>query len=358
MKILLVLKHIFIPHDDNDFKPHFFRELSVSVFLFASVFLLGSSFGSSFFIHKTVMGAEIAASVLIDLANEDRIAYNQKPLMRNAKLDQAAELKGEDMASKQYFSHDSPEGVTPWYWFREVGYNFLYAGENLAINFTDSSEVEDAWLGSPTHRANIMNAQFREIGIATVKGYYNNYPTIYVVQMFGTPARAESSSKISENEFVKKQPIKLVINTTPTPSTSIQVVSTSTDISVVGDIKGESIKSNETTEVIKSTESTSTKLQKIVSNSDLIIVKNATAIENQSMVVDQKPTYSTWYQKILFMGSHYVDIIYKIMLIIVAFALVTMILVEIRKQHFVHILYGVSLLALLMVFIYINQSFF
>jgi hypothetical protein len=346
MKIIVVLKHIFIPHDNNDYKPHFFRELGVSIFLFTSVFLLGSSFGSSFLIHKTVMGAEIAASVLIDLTNESRLAYNQQPLVRNIKLDNAAELKGKDMADKQYFSHDSPEGVTPWYWFRQAGYNFLYAGENLAINFTDSSEVEEAWLGSPTHRANIMNAQFREIGIATVQGFYNNYPTIYVVQMFGTPARAQNYSNIDESELIKEQPKKLVINKVSTSSESVQIVSTSTDTLVIGDVKGESI------------ESTSSKIQKIVSNNDLIVVKNVSAIENQNEEIKQPPTYSTWYQKVLFMGSRYVDTIYKIMLILVAFALVTMILVEIRKQHFVHILYGVSLLFLLMVFIYINQSFF
>ncbi len=346
MKILVALKHIFIPHDKNDYKPHFFRELGVSIFLFTSVFLLGSSFGSSFLIHKTVMGAEIAASVLIDLTNENRIAYNYQPLIRNEKLDVAAELKGKDMADKQYFSHDSPEGITPWYWFRQAGYNFLYAGENLAINFTDSSEVEEAWLGSPTHRANIMNAQFHEIGIATVQGFYNNYPTIYVVQMFGTPARAQNNSTINENELIKEQSKKLVINNTSTTSKSTQVVSTSTETSIIGDVKGES------------TEATSSTLQKIVSDNDLIIVKNVSAIENQNEEIKQAPAYSTWYQKILFMGSHYVDIIYKLMLILVAFALVTMILVEIRKQHFVHILYGVSLLFLLMVFIYINQSFF
>ncbi len=347
MKILVVLKHIFIPHDKNDYKPHFFRELGVSIFLFTSVFLLGSSFGSSFLIHKTVMGAEIASAVLIDLTNENRVAYNQQPLVRSTKLDIAAELKGNDMANKQYFSHDSPEGVTPWYWFRQAGYNFLYAGENLAINFTDASEVEEAWLGSPTHRANIMNAQFREIGIATVQGVYNNYPTIYIVQMFGTPAYAQNSSTLlHDEELIKKQPKKLVISTIATSSSeSIQVVSTSTDTSVVGDVKGES------------TEASST-LQKIISNGDLIIVKNTTAIENQNKEVPRTPTYSTWYQKMLFMGSHYVDTIYKIMLILVAFALVTMILVEIRKQHFVHIFYGVSLLFFLMIFIYINQSFF
>ncbi|MCF7843905.1 CAP domain-containing protein [Candidatus Gracilibacteria bacterium] len=345
MKILVVLKHIFIPHSENDFKPHFFRELGVSVVLFTSVFLLGSSFGSSFLIHKTVLGAEIATDVLIDLTNESRLAYNYKPLVRNTVLDQAAELKGKDMASKQYFSHNSPDGVTPWYWLRQVGYNFLYAGENLAINFTDATEVEEAWLGSPTHRANIMNAQFHEIGIATVQGFYNSYPTIYIVQMFGTPASAKSKSI----ELEKLQDVKTATDAKNTSVDNSELPIVGATTSLVGDVKGESV---------EATSSVVSNLEEIVSSGSLIIVKNNDAIEEPRVTVESIPVYSTWYEKILFKFSYYLDYIYKALLIIIAFALVTMVLVEIRKQHYIHILYGVSLLLLLTIFIYINQSFF
>jgi hypothetical protein len=358
MKVIITtLKHIFIPHEHNEYKPHFFREVMVSMLLFVSIFLLGSSVGSSLFLHRTVLGASIASSVLIDLTNESRLAYNEPTLVRSTKLDQAAQLKGEDMARNGYFSHNSPEGITPWYWFRKVGYSFLYAGENLAINFTESSEVEKAWLDSPTHRANIMNVDFREIGMATVKGMYNNYPTIYIVQMFGTPTYAKAISDTATTTQVTK-PVTITVAST----TSKKITSP-----IVGSVKGESTTGASSTLAIANTVGTSTAtttattspLQPLVTTPEIAIVKN---IESSDVVAKtQTPeviTYSTWYEKILFSGSRYVDIIYKILLIIVAFALVTMILVEVRKQHLIHILYGVFLLVLLVSCIFINQSFF
>ncbi len=365
MKVVVILKQIFIPHDENDFKPHLFREVGVSLLLFVSVFLLGSSAGSSFFMHKTVLGAEIAASVLIDLTNESRLAYNQSPLLRNEKLDQAAELKGQDMASKEYFSHNSPEGVTPWHWFKEAGYNFLYAGENLAINFTDSTDVEKAWLESPTHRANIMNVEFREIGMATVKGVYKNYPTIYIVQMFGTPAYGQT---VLTTEDVVAPQKKIVIEkkatsttdiattTQTTQTTPVQKVAT-TSTNLAGNVKG--IETG-TVSVASSSASTTpvSNLEKIVSTQEMAVVKNVTATSLQSQPNSKLTWYSTWYEKVLFRFPHFIDYIYKGLLLVVAFSLVTMVLVEIRKQHYIHILYGISLLLLLTAFIYINQSFF
>ena len=354
MKIFIILKHIFIPHDENDFKPHIFREVGVSVLLFASIFLLGSSAGTSFFIHKTVLGAEIASSVLIDLTNESRLEYNQSPLLRNQKLDQAAELKGKDMSSKEYFSHNSPEGVTPWYWFRKVGYNFLYAGENLAINFTDSSDVEKAWLNSPTHKANIVKAEFREIGMATVKGYYNGYPTIYIVQMFGTPAYGGTID--NKDMVVQKK------SSTENKATSSIAVSSSTEKVVLGNVKGVSIKNNinvsSSTIVTTASSSASSTLEKLVSTQEMAIVKNNSVNKLKTNNIFPVITYSTWYEKLLFKFSYYLDFVYKGLLVIIALSLVTMILVEIRKQHYIHIMYGIFLLLLLTFFIYINQSFF
>ncbi|MCX6757080.1 MAG: hypothetical protein NTW35_02965 [Candidatus Nomurabacteria bacterium] len=142
MKVHHIAKHLFIPHEGNEYRPHFFRELSIGIILIISIFLLGISFGSSFFIHKTILGSSVASSVLVDLTNNSRIAYNEVPLTLNTKLQHAALLKGEDMSKVGYFSHESPTGVTPWHWFKEAGYTFLYAGENLAINFTESNDVE------------------------------------------------------------------------------------------------------------------------------------------------------------------------------------------------------------------------
>jgi uncharacterized protein YkwD len=140
---------------------------------------------SSQWLVSTVLPATV-----VDLTNKERSGLQQVPLQRNATLDAAAKLKAAHMAREEYFSHFSPEGISPWHWFDEAGYVYAHAGENLAIHFTDSSEVVEAWMDSPTHRENIVNGQYTEIGVGTAKGSYEGYDTVYVVQLFGTPAVA------------------------------------------------------------------------------------------------------------------------------------------------------------------------
>lgn len=132
----------------------------------------------------------ILPGVLVSLANNDRLQNNTAALKINPLLEEAAALKAQDMAAKGYFDHTSPEGVTPWFWLEKVGYRFSGAGENLAINFSDSAQIENAWMNSPTHRANVLDKRFSEIGIATAKGMYQGRETVFVVQFFGWPKTA------------------------------------------------------------------------------------------------------------------------------------------------------------------------
>ncbi len=134
-----------------------------------------------------LVGAVLPA-VVVDLTNSERVQNQNVPLVRSATLDAAAKLKAEHMAKNEYFAHFSPDGVSPWHWFDEVGYTYAHAGENLAIHFTDSAEVVEAWMDSPAHRENIVNGLYTEIGVGTYKGKYEGYDTVYVVQLFGTPA--------------------------------------------------------------------------------------------------------------------------------------------------------------------------
>ncbi len=130
----------------------------------------------------------VLPAVVIDLTNEQRVNNSAQVLTRNSALDAAARLKAEHMAKNEYFSHFSPSGVSPWYWSDEAGYVYAHAGENLAIHFTDSSEVVEAWMNSPLHRENIVSGLYSEIGVGTAKGTYEGYDTVYVVQLFGAPA--------------------------------------------------------------------------------------------------------------------------------------------------------------------------
>lgn len=133
----------------------------------------------------------VLPAVVVDLTNGERASLAATPLIRNERLDQAARLKAEHMADNEYFAHFAPDGTTPWSFFRESGYTYAHAGENLAIHFTDSTEVVEAWMESPAHRKNIVDTKYTEIGVGTAKGTFDGYDTVYVVQLFGAPA-AES----------------------------------------------------------------------------------------------------------------------------------------------------------------------
>lgn len=183
------LRNHFIPHEGNNYKPHFIceRNLVGVALLVIAIFSLAFSIKSLVTKNPNLLSAVITG-VLIDITNSNRLSEKLKPLVFSSILTSAAQLKANDMAEKSYFAHTSPEGRSPWYWFAKGGYSFVYAGENLAVNFVDSEDVVHAWMNSKGHRANILNDKFSEIGIALAPGVYNGRETIYVVQLFGKPA--------------------------------------------------------------------------------------------------------------------------------------------------------------------------
>jgi uncharacterized protein YkwD len=130
----------------------------------------------------------VLPAVVVDLTNDQRTDLAATPLRRSVALDAAATQKAQHMVANEYFAHFAPDGTSPWHFFDEAGYVYAHAGENLAIHFSDSSEVVDAWMNSPAHRENIANRTFTEIGVGTAKGTFDGYDTVFVVQLFGTPA--------------------------------------------------------------------------------------------------------------------------------------------------------------------------
>lgn len=181
------MKNYLIPNKDNKYDPHIFQtKKMLSIFLVTLVIALATSIGN-LVLTTTGLLASIQSAFLVDLANKDRLEENISTLAINPLLVEAAQKKANDMAEKSYFAHTSPDGTTPWYWFREAGYDYTYAGENLAVNFTESIDVHEAWLASPTHRKNILDQRFTEVGIATAEGFYKGRKATFVVQMFGKP---------------------------------------------------------------------------------------------------------------------------------------------------------------------------
>lgn len=156
--------------------------------------------------------AAVISAVLVDLANDDRALANVPELVVNPKLIEAAQLKANDMAEKGYFAHQTPDGYDSWHWFEMVGYDYSHAGENLAVDFSESSDVESAWMKSPTHRDNILNNKYTEIGIATAKGMYKGRETTFAVQMFGRPSGTEVAKASGEVAVVDRAEITKTIS--------------------------------------------------------------------------------------------------------------------------------------------------
>ena len=206
------LKKYFIPHEGNDFQPHFLRHQTITLLLFAVIVIeLGFLVQVFIVFDKTKFLASVLPGVLTTLTNDARAENDLPTLSQNPLLAEAARLKAEDMAREGYFAHTSPDGVTPWSWLAQVGYRYAAAGENLAVNFFDSEDVAEAWMNSPSHRANIVRSDFTEIGVGIAKGTYQGRNTIFVAQFFGKPLTAFAAPAEAEPALPTPTP-------TPTPS--------------------------------------------------------------------------------------------------------------------------------------------
>jgi len=187
----------FIPHHRNNYHPHILGHKVLG--LFSVLLIVVKIFTLSLLSLGPILPAfssAITSENIISLTNESRKTFSLPVLGESNVLDKAAQAKADDMLAKGYFAHTSPDGRVPWDFIQAAGYNYLSAGENLAVNFVEAENVETAWMNSPTHKANILNKNFEEIGIGISQGQYQGHNAIFVVQMFGTPA--EQQVKITE----------------------------------------------------------------------------------------------------------------------------------------------------------------
>ena len=184
------LKDFFIPGESNNFRARLLHLPFLAAFLFFFLFFK-TALSLYLLTNPAVLGysSQITSAQIIELTNAQREKYGLPALTVNPLLEKAARLKAEDMFAGDYWSHRSPTGKTPWDFLKEVGYNYVYAGENLARDFADASGVVAAWMASPTHKENIVSKNYQEIGVAVVDGELGGLKTTLVVQMFGTPTK-------------------------------------------------------------------------------------------------------------------------------------------------------------------------
>jgi hypothetical protein len=206
-KILKKGKAGFIPSPENNFRPSFFRSRFLFIALFFIILLRLLIIPFILYLPTSNFFAEVTKTALFNSVNEERKDQGLAILETNFLLDEAAYAKAQDMLEEDYFSHTSPEGLTPWHWFRYRGYDYQYAGENLAIGFLNSCEVVKAWMNSETHRQNILNPNYEDMGLAVLRGEFQGKETTLVVQLFGARTLVEktgvgetSSSLVEEEE--------------------------------------------------------------------------------------------------------------------------------------------------------------
>ncbi|HLR35043.1 MAG TPA: CAP domain-containing protein [Tissierellales bacterium] len=117
---------------------------------------------------------------VVRLVNEERKKAGLAPLTHSDELSRVARFKSQDMADKNYFSHNSPTYGDPFTMMKNFGINYRTAGENIAKGYPNAQSVVKGWMNSPGHRANILNPKFGTIGV----GYVVKNGTTYWTQMF------------------------------------------------------------------------------------------------------------------------------------------------------------------------------
>ncbi|GAB4027726.1 MAG: hypothetical protein Fur0011_6440 [Candidatus Microgenomates bacterium] len=200
MSLSAKIKHYFTPHHTNNFRAKLLH--NSGIFFFIGVLLAGNLLVrllDATPYHILGFTSSITINEVVTATNSERIRAGLPTLSYSEKLADAARRKAANMLEEDYWAHNSPSGKTPWVWFKSAGYSYLYAGENLAKDFGSTDRMVAAWMASPTHRDNIVNAKYTEIGVAVVPGTLQGKDTMLVVQLFGTPSTGSVTPASSDN---------------------------------------------------------------------------------------------------------------------------------------------------------------
>lgn len=195
------LSYYFIPQEQNNYRAQILK--SGFLMLLVGFYIINQSvikfIGA---VKPGVLGysSEITAQKVLNSTNVERQNNGLPPLKYSAVLSESATKKANDMFTNNYWAHTSPSGTSPWDFFKAVDYRYSIAGENLARDFYDTESLMNGWMNSPTHKANIINSKYQEIGIGVVNGTLGGIKTTLVVQHFGTPISGSNTSKPKETK--------------------------------------------------------------------------------------------------------------------------------------------------------------
>lgn len=172
------------------------------------VVVLSVAFSAIWSEKSNVLGSQsdLSTSSLLSSTNMARDSNHEQALTENQQLDAAAQAKANDMVTRNYWSHEAPDGKTPWDFIIASGYTYQKAGENLAYGFSSSDSAIKAWLNSPEHRANLLGTEYTQVGfgVASSPNYQGSGPETVVVAMYGAPI----SSTVGVAAAVPPQQVK------------------------------------------------------------------------------------------------------------------------------------------------------
>ena len=198
------LKDFFIPHEGNNHKPKSLHPKSLATYVFFALCIKIIATAVLFFVYPDPASmARIVANEMIQFANDAREENNLPALAVNDVLVNSATQKGNDMLLREYFAHDTPDGKKPWNFINKKEYDYVFAGENLAMDFVSGEMIHEAFMKSPSHRRNILDPDYREIGVAVVSGKMFGNDTDILVMFFGTQRQEllafENAKKITSS---------------------------------------------------------------------------------------------------------------------------------------------------------------
>jgi hypothetical protein len=353
-------KKWFVPHPENDHRAHILRSRSIAVVCTIAVaaeliFLNGFSLPA---FRSSLLG-DIVVGALADGTNAARVSNNLPTLQVSPLLTEAAQEKANDMAKNNYFAHTSPAGLTPWYWFGNVGYDFTYAGENLAVDFSDSQDVTTAWLNSPEHRANIMSANFTQVGIAIATGTFEGHPAVYVAEEFGTPSPLMIAAPTLAAVAAKTEAGSLtnlavapVVATSATASASVLGKTVAVTPSAPTPIAASDVKTSSSEQMFMSVKSAS---------SQPVSAAMTTTGPTPNVVPAPAPQYAPQtnvVEQAIANPRASIDSFYLFIALLFSCAIAVDIFVKIRTQHPKLITGGLVAISLAGIFILLNQSLF
>lgn len=240
----LLAKFIY-PHFHNNHRPYALRHRSLFLFI---ILLAGTQVASNIVSGDLkILGysTNISKDEIISLTNSERGSKGLSRLKENVLLSEAAALKATDMFEDDYWAHFAPDGTSPWYFFKQTGYSYSWAGENLARDFQSSTGVMAGWMSSTAgHKENILNNNFTEIGVAVRNGILQGEETTLVVQLFAKPvsylASTPSEESVAEGTKVKDS-FTLESGEEVESSSADEQVVTKLDEGVVGGSEGNTI---------------------------------------------------------------------------------------------------------------------